>query len=152
MDKVTKKTTVIGTLSVIILVCLLIVFWVMRKEEKLSDKIYNYALKNEQIRISALTDFDWDVAYLDYERYGTGEQLKRKWNLTGDFSAMESDTFYRIAFYDNNTLVYDCVINEYYCKIDSKVEQFDSETLFFVSKKSDAYGYEIVYLKPTDLS
>jgi len=46
----------------------------------LESKILGYCETHEEIRLSNVTDFDWDVAYVEGpEAYGRGERLKREY-------------------------------------------------------------------------
>lgn len=102
----------------------------------LGDKLMLHCEKNDTIKIQDITDFDWDIAYIDKQNYGVGEQILQK-GIVGDFKALESDFLYRIAFCKDNTLVYDLILNEDFISIDNSIFEFTPQTTLHIKRSQE---------------
>jgi hypothetical protein len=99
-------------------------------EPRLKYKILDYCETNNEITISAVTSFDWDIAYFDYEPYMQGEDMKEKYGLSGELKTLQTDDIFRIAFYKGDELVRDEILDWLYIKFDQSVETIKPDTLF----------------------
>jgi len=57
----------------------------------IESNIKNYCKKHDAMTFSAITKFDWDIAYVDYQCYGIGEDIKEKYGLSGDLEQIPTD-------------------------------------------------------------
>ena len=72
---------------------------VLYDDEKIYDNLYSYANKHSELKISDSTNFEWDCAYIDYQHYGNGENIKQKYNLECNLETLETDYCFRIIFF-----------------------------------------------------
>jgi len=90
-------------------------------------------MNHDEIKLSEFTDFEWDVAYIDREYYRSGQQLKEKYNIQGEFELMHSDFNSRIAFCMKGNLVEDVIfVRTEKLDFDISIEIFYPETVFTV--------------------
>ena len=75
------------------------------KEDNMNQELLNYCKNNDTVTLSDITKFNWDVAYLDYQVYGQGENLKNTYGITGKFEGLNSEEQFAIAFCKNGKLV-----------------------------------------------
>ena len=102
-------------------------------DKSLNKEILNYCNTHEEIRLSNVTDFDWDIAYVDRQYYMVGEELKEKHQIEGEFKRLETDFSSRVAFCKDGKLVYDLVLNNFYFEFNSSVEVIKYNSIFTVS-------------------
>ncbi|MCL2503919.1 MAG: hypothetical protein FWE94_04840 [Coriobacteriia bacterium] len=98
---------------------------------QLNEKILDYCETHEEIRLSDVTDFDWDVAYVDPEPYGKGERLKERYHIEGKLRELGGTT--RIAFCKDGRVVFDFShISADSCRLwfDSSVEVIYPDSVF----------------------
>ena len=117
------------------------------KEPELSEKIFTICETNDSIKISDITDFEWDIAYIDKQAYGTGQELQEK-GIEGNFQKLETDCLCRVAFCKGNKMVYELILNESYVFIDDSITEITQETILLIKKKIDEYGehYELTLM------
>ncbi|MCL2503923.1 MAG: hypothetical protein FWE94_04860 [Coriobacteriia bacterium] len=115
------------------------------------EKILDYCETHEEIRLSDVTDFDWDVAYVDPEPYGKGERLKEKYHIEGKLS--ESNGTRRIAFCKDGRLVlefFHVSAGAFRLSLDPSVEIIHPDSVFeaeWVPMASQS-GEEYLHLTP----
>ena len=99
----------------------------------LYQQMFDNCRNHNEINLSKITDFDWDIAYIDRQYYGSGEIIKEKYQIEGEFKHLETDFSSRIAFCKEGKLVYDIKLNNHYIEIDSSNEIIYIDTIFKVS-------------------
>ncbi len=102
-----------------------------------SDMLLSYCTQHSSVAFQDVTDFEWDIAYVDYESYGEGEIIKEKYGLTGDFEELDFDFLFRIAFYKNGNLVNDSILNSEDIALDSSIEIINPNTVFNAKWETD---------------
>jgi len=106
------------------------------QSKNLRTRLLDFSKNHDEIRLSDITDFDWDIAYIDRDYYYSGEKLKEKYHIEGDFDLLDSDFNYRIAFCKDNILVYDLVLNNFDIEIDKSIEIIYPESIFAIKQIS----------------
>lgn len=137
---------IIGSVIALILVCVIIAIFASGKDETLAGKIHTYCKENESIKLSEVTDFDWDIAYVDREYYQAGKNLQTQYGIQGKFEMLDSDNLIRIAFCKDNVLVYDMICNEEYIQVDSKDGILERETVLSTRYEVKGDDFATAYL------
>lgn len=128
-----KKSFIISIILVI-LVCVLGVSYILFENNNSTyDRLYSYANKHSEMKISDITNFEWDCAYIDYQHYGNGEDIKQKYNLECDLKTLETDYCYRILFFENNKFIKEELFNYNQLNFVGDIDKFDNNTVFSVS-------------------
>ena len=139
MAKISNKK-IIFVLSIFVLsitiIALIFALIFPKTKPNLYDQLLTYCETNSEIKISDFTDFDWDIAYIDWQNYGNGKIITEK-GIRGNFKPLESDTLYRIVFCKEDELVYDLILNVFYLLLDDAILEITPETLLSISAKSD---------------
>ena len=138
----------VGLLAVAIIAHLFIV----NNPRDITTKIEEHCANNTEISLSSVTSFNWDTAYVDYQAYMCGEEIKEKYNLRGDFKRIETDYFYRIAFCKDGNLVKDCLLSTVNICFDNSIEVIKPETIFVAEWKMKSDGSRILYLSLKETS
>ncbi len=125
-----------GVLLFLTTFIVLITFISHRDNLDLYDRLLITCEESNTIKIKDITNFDWDIAYIDKQNYGVGEQILQK-GIVGDFKALESDFLYRIAFCKDNTLVYDLILNEDFISIDNSIFEFTPQTTLHIKRSQE---------------
>lgn len=143
-----KKIMPVGaSLLVVVIIALL---FIVNNPLNIATKIEKYCTKNNEISLLSVTSFDWDTAYVDYQVYMCGEEIKEKYNLKGDFKRIETDYCYRIAFCKDGNLVNDSVLSAVNIYIDHSIEIIKPETVFVADWKTESDGSRRLYLSLKD--
>lgn len=98
----------------------------------LYTRILNFCKTNDKIELSDVTDFDWDIAYIDRQYYHSGEEIKGKYQINGEFQLLETDFSSRVAFCKDGKLVYDLVLNNFYLEFDPSIETIGPDSVLVV--------------------
>ena len=124
MDKINLNPVFTKIILLLLFIFITIITFILtsNKQSNLYNQILDFSKNNQKIILSELTDFDWDVAYIDRQYYHKGEYLKEKYHIEGDFQLLETDFSSRIAFCKNNKLVYDMILNNFYFEIDDTIK------------------------------
>ena len=147
MDKI-KPASYLKRYSITIVVILLaMILSHLLKPPGLYDKILIYCENRTEVNFAAITDFQWDIAYVDREYYGEGKKIKEQYKITGEFRYLATDFSSRIAFCKDDKLIYDLVLNHHFFEMDSAVEIFYPEAIFAVEWISkEKYDAKKLYL------
>ena len=130
MDRITKRIFSRKALFFVVPILVICVLMLSRRSELEASQILDYCKSHNEIRLSEITEFDWDIAYVDRMPYSNGDVLKEKYGIEGEFEAMESDALSRIAFCKDKTLVYDLQLLSDYIEIDPSVEVINYDSVF----------------------
>lgn len=144
-----KKRVMISILIMLsfVAIVLSLIFFAAYLKTDLSANIFRLCEKNEEIKISDVTNFDWEIAYIDRNYYGSGEVLKEKYKISGNFKALETDNTSRVAFCKNGELVYDLIVNNEHLEFDKSIEFFYQDAVFTVRWISNIeYDYKKLFL------
>ncbi|MCL2503918.1 MAG: hypothetical protein FWE94_04835 [Coriobacteriia bacterium] len=117
-------------------------------EPGLHSRIRDYCEAHEEVRLSDVTDFDWDIAYVDREPYGDEKKLREKYGIVGVLEEFETDALSRIAFCRDGELVYDLVLNYSYFEVASSVEIIYPDSVFRVTQIPLEYKEKKLFLSP----
>ena len=139
--------TVVSSLLVVVIIALL---FIVNNPRDITTKIERYCAKNNEISLLSVTSFDWDTAYVDYQVYMCGEEIKDKYNLKGDFKRIETDYCYRIAFYKDGHLVNDSILSTVNINFDHSIEIIKPETVFVTEWETESDGSRRLYLSLKD--
>ena len=143
-----KKILLVGAnLLVVVIIAFL---FIVNNPRNITTKIEKYCAKSNEISLLSVTSFNWDTAYVDYQVYMCGEEIKEKYNLKGDFKKIESDYCYRIAFCKDGNLVNDSVISTVNIYFDHSIEIIKPETVFVAEWKTESDGSRRLYLSLKD--
>jgi len=126
-------TTLILTIVVAVVVLLVGCGLLAEPEPDLRSTILAYCETHEEIRLSEVTDFDWDIAYVDREPYSDGQTLREKYDISGAFEPLETDFSSRIAFCENGILVYDLKLNNWYLELDRSIDSITPDSVLSVA-------------------
>lgn len=128
----------------IVLIILVIIFGVggisytlFKDNNSTYARLYSYANKHSELKISDITNFEWDCAYIDYQHYGNGEDIKQKYNLECDLKTLETDYSFRIIFFKNKKLIKEEIFNYDQLNFKGNIDKFDNNTIFSVGFKKD---------------
>ena len=138
-----KKWLFLGAFVLVIVVVVSVLF--LCQSKGLSDKIYSHCLEADEVTIAALTDFEWDVAYIEHEPYTDGHQLIETYGIKGEFEPLDTDYVYRIAFCKGGALVYDLIQNKS-VQISEQIKIIRPETVLTVTRKTGQDGGVFIYL------
>ena len=116
-------------------------------EPYFDEKILAYCETNDELTLSEVTSFDWDIAYFDYQSYMQGEGIKEKYGLSGELTELIVDHNYRIAFYKDSELVSDEILTWTEIEFERSVETIKPDTLFTVEWTSRSYNSRVLSLK-----
>lgn len=135
----------------LLVVGLIALLYIVNNPRNITTKIEKYCKENTEISLSSVTSFDWDTAYVDYQVYMCGEEIKEKYNLKGDFKIIETDYCYRIAFCKDGNLVNDSVLSTVNIYFDHSIEIIKPDTVFIAEWKTEADGRRSLYLSLKDV-
>lgn len=128
------KKFFIVSIVLVIVICVLGVSYILFKNNNgIYDRLYSYANKHSELKISDVTNFEWDCAYIDYQHYGNGEDIKQKYNLECNLKTLETDYCYRILFFENNKFIKEELFNYNQLNFVGDIDKFDNNTVFSVS-------------------
>ena len=99
----------------------------------LYKQILDFCENNKELKLSEITDFEWDIAYVDRQYYKSGEEIKEKYNIEGEFKRLRTDFSSRVAFCKDGKLVYDLELNNHYFEFESSVDIISPESVFTVT-------------------
>ena len=134
-----KLIVIIGLIVVLSITCLSLFFTLKNNnEEDIVENIRAYCKKNKQIKLSEITKFDWDTAYIDNQHYGYGEEIKEEYGLIGEFENLYSDNLLRIAFCKDKKLVKDVICSVFLLYFDNSVKIIKPETILMVEWDSNS--------------
>jgi len=108
MDRVRKSTISLIAISIMILL-----LFPGCKAKGLYHQILDFAKENEEIMLSRVTDFDWDIVYVDRTPYSSGSKIKEEYGIEGEFQPLLTDFSSRVAFCKDGKLVYDLELNNF---------------------------------------
>jgi hypothetical protein len=151
MDKIIKikikiKRFII-VLPIIIIVTLLLTSC---KSNDLYDSLLTYCRTHEEVKLSDITSFEWDISYVDRQYYGAGEEVKEKYQIEGNFQTLETDFSSRIAFCKNGKLVYDLILNNSYLYVDTSIEIIKPNTVLLIEREKYPGYSDTLKLKESD--
>ncbi len=114
-------------------------------EVNIEKRIKEYCNSNKEIQLKNVTDFERDVAYLDYQVYGQGQNLKKLYGIEGNFEGLNSEEQFAIAFCKNGKLVkyavcssFDLMFGEEMPSDDKTTAVISPDTVFKVQCQSDS--------------
>ena len=107
-----------------------IYLWINRSME---ERIQDYCKSNNEMTFADITNFDWNIAYVDHQYYSSGENIKEKYGLPVNLKLIHSDSCYRIAFFKDNILINDSIINFENVLVDISAETIRPDTQFSVT-------------------
>jgi len=81
--------------------------------------------------LSRVTDFDWDIVYVDRTPYSSGSKIKEEYGIEGEFQPLLTDFSSRVAFCKDGKLVYDLELNNFYFEFDT-LEIIKPDSVFTV--------------------
>ena len=129
----------------LVLIILIIVFGVgvgwcllFKEDNGIYTHLYSHANKHSELKISDITNFEWDHAYIDYQHYGNGEDIKQKYNLECNLETLETDYSFRIIFFKNKELIREERFNHDQLSFKGDIDMFDNSTVFSVDFETDA--------------
>jgi hypothetical protein len=94
------------------------------------EVIFDYCSTNNEMTFSNVTDFEWDIAYTDFQKGSDGEKLKEKYGFKDEFEYIKKGSVaYRIAFYKGDKLVKDQILTSL-VDLDKSVEIIYPNTRF----------------------
>ncbi len=96
-------------------------------------------MDNDEVKFSEVVEFEWDTAYVDYETYGYGNDIKEKYGITGEFQEIIADYCYRIAYCKDGVLVADLILSTtgtFAIEIDKSVEIIYPDTMFNIERQT----------------
>jgi len=95
--------------------------------------LFDYCKSHSEVKLGEVTNFKWDVAYLDFEAYGHCSELSEKYNITVPESFRKDN---RNSLGDDNFAIA-------FCKDGEVVEysQFRRSTLLFGTNEEDRYKF-----------
>ena len=99
----------------------------------LRDQLMSYCEKHDEIKLSDVTDFEWDIAYTDRQHYMHGEGIKEKYNIEGELKELPTDFSTRVVFCKNGIIVYDLILNDCYLEFDSSIEVISIDSVFKIT-------------------
>jgi len=99
------------------------------RKENIEQAIIEYCKSNEEIRLNDVTKFDWDIAYIDYQVYGQGQNLIDLYGIEGDFEGLNSEEQFAIAFCKNGELIEYVICNSFNLIFGESLPTNDKETL-----------------------
>lgn len=99
------------------------------RNENIEQAIMEYCKSNEEIRLNDVTKFDWDIAYIDYQVYGQGQNLIDLYGIEGDFEGLDSEEQFAIAFCKNSELIEYVICNSFNLIFGESLPSNDKETL-----------------------
>jgi hypothetical protein len=140
---------------VIIAICILIIgaFVFVRVSNNdvktLNEKIAEYCNRNSEMKLSDITNFEWDTAYIDREAYMSGQEIAKTYGIVGEFIQIDSDYLYRIAFCKDKKLVCDLIVAVFHVDFEPSVKVIYPDTVFSVEMRSfDENEPQYPYLLP----
>jgi hypothetical protein len=105
-----------------------------KKEINYPEEIINYCKKVETFTFSDVLDFEWNIAYVDYDTYMTGEKIKEKYNLNCELEYLGVEGQYRIVFCKDDKFIKEIIFDLLHeIKLDYDIEVIKPDTLFTVS-------------------
>lgn len=107
----------------------LLIFSGCTHDVNIEQAIIEYCKNNEEIQLKDVTKFDWDIAYIDYQVYGQGQNLKDLYGIEGDFEGLNSEEQYAIAFCKNGKLIEYVICNSFDFIFGDSLPSNDKETL-----------------------
>lgn len=127
-----KTKLTIGIIVALIIIPLTLLISITKNDENVIENVKEYCKENNEIQFYEVTKFDWDTAYLDYQHYGYGEEIREKYDLTGDFKLLDSDNLLRIAFCKDGELVKDVICDFSSLSFGGSTTIIKPETIFVV--------------------
>ena len=118
-------------------------------EKTFIDHILDYCENNQTFKFSLITEFDWDIAYVDRQAYGKGEDLKKKYGLDYDFEILETDYWYRIVFCNDRSVVRETIFSTVSILLHDSVEVINPDSVFNIEWK-DGSERPVLYLSVAD--
>jgi len=106
-----------------------LIFFGCTQNVNIEQSIKEYCKNNEEIQLKDVTKFDWDIAYIDYQVYGQGDNLKNLYGIEGDFDGLNSEEQYAIAFCKNEKLIEYVICNSFDFIFGESLPTNDKETL-----------------------
>jgi len=135
MDKIKKLFCVRKKgLSLLVFMITIMLLITACMSTNLYDRILDFCKNHDEINLSEITDFDWDIAYIDRDYYHSGEELEKKHQIEGTFKMLHSDYNYRIAFCKDNVLVYDLILVDSTIETDNSIEIIYPDSIFTVTR------------------
>ena len=104
------------------------------------QKIRDYCKQAKTFTFSDAFDFEWDIAYVDYETYGIGSKLKEKYGLEYELPRMGDDGSYRLLIFQDDKFIQEFRYAWWKFDIDIDGDIIKPDTVFNVSwEQSDTY-------------
>ncbi|HBL83379.1 MAG: hypothetical protein A2Y17_08000 [Clostridiales bacterium GWF2_38_85] len=119
-------------LTFLFILIIIIVLLSSCKSNDFRIQMLDFCENHEKIKLSDISDFDWDIAYIDRQHYMSGEEIKEKFGIEGEFEQLPTDFSSRLAFCKDNKLVKEIILNDCYIEFDSSVEIITPDTIFLV--------------------
>ena len=132
-----KKFFIISIVLVIVIWVLGVSYILFENNNSTYARLYSYANKHSEMKISDITNFEWDSAYIDHEHYGNGEDIKQKYNLECDLKTLETDYSFRILFFKNDKMIKEEKFTYEQLYFAGDIDKFDNNTIFSVSFEKD---------------
>ena len=111
--------------------------------------IIDYCKHAETFTFLEVTDFEWDIAYVDYDAYESGEHIKESYDLDVDLTTLMTEELYRIVFCKDDEFVKELIFSLWEVRIDYDVDVFKPDTIFNVSWET--YSDDaVLILKPEE--
>ncbi len=145
-----KAKILLSVGAILLAVVIITLLFTVNSSQNITKKIEKYCEENNEISLLSATSFDWDTAYVDYQVYMCGEEIKEKYNIKGDFKPIETDYWYRIAFCKNGNLVNDSILSTVNICFDPSIEIIKPETVFVSEWKTESDGSRRLYLSLKD--
>lgn len=145
-----KAKILLSVGAILLAVVIITLLFTVNSSQNITKKIEKYCEENNEISLLSATSFDWDTAYVDYQVYMCGEEIKEKYNIKGDFKPIEADYWYRIAFCKNGNLVNDSILSTVNICFDPSIEIIKPETVFVSEWKTESDGSRRLYLSLKD--
>ena len=145
--KIVKTIIIIILIFIVVLTSIVSLSYTLDKYD-FQSRLIRFCEAREQMTFDEFTRFRWDIAYIDREYYGYGDDMKEKYGLEGKFRYFGNDSGFRIAFYRNNKLVKSgrCV---FYISLNDDVEIIMPETIFNIKiEYIDKYNKNHIKLNP----
>jgi len=124
---------VLKRLCQIIIISIILISTISCGGASLSEQIRSYAENNDELRLSEITNFDWDVAYIDRDAYQNGERIQEEHGIIGEFRNLESGHLIRVAFVKDRNLVYDLIVGVFRIDFDDSIEVIYPNDIFEVT-------------------
>ncbi len=127
-----KKCFVVLIILVVLLGIGGVAYALFKDNNSTYARLYSYANEHSELKMSDITDFEWDCAYIDYQHYGNGEDIKQKYNLECDLKPLETDYSFRIIFFNSKELIREEIFNYDQLSFKGDIDMFDNSTVFSV--------------------